>query len=330
MLVDEVVITVRAGQGGRGCVAFRREKFVPRGGPAGGDGGDGGDVVFAVDPNLNSLDTLRRRAIWRAQDGGPGEGDRRRGRNGEDLVIRVPPGTLIYDADRGALLKDLSAPGQKITIARGGRGGRGNARFATATNQAPRKAEPGEPGEERRLRIELKMIADVGIVGLPNAGKSTLLTRLSRARPKVAAYPFTTLAPHLGVVSLDEFTTFTVADLPGMMEGAHEGRGLGDRFLRHVERTRILLHLVDVSPQALRPPREAYRIIREEIRAYSDALARKPEIVAANKTDVEGAEDGVRALREVAPGAMALSAATGDGVAELVDALARALGLRAL
>jgi GTP-binding protein len=300
MFKDEAVIHVRGGRGGDGCVSFRREKFVPHGGPDGGDGGRGGHVLLRAVEDLNTLAELAHRTDWFAEAGGSGGGKNRHGRNGMDLVIRVPAGTIVKDRDRGFVLKDLSACGEEVRVARGGRGGRGNRFFASATNQVPRQYEPGAPGEERWLSLELKLIADVGIVGLPNAGKSTLLSRLSAARPRISAYPFTTLEPQLGILELESHRTLVLADLPGLIEGAHRGVGLGDRFLRHVERTRLLLHVLDVSPFALVPAPEAYRTLREELRLFSERLARLPEVVVANKVDIPGHEPALEELAKTA------------------------------
>jgi GTP-binding protein len=323
---DEIVARLKAGKGGDGAVAFLRLKYMPRGGPAGGDGGKGGDIVVEADENYNTLYHLIHVARFAAEDGRPGANKNMSGKNGRDLVVKVPVGTVLRDLDRDAVLKDLSRHGERVVACRGGKGGRGNQHFATPTRQAPKIAEPGRPGDERRVRFELKMIADVGIVGMPNAGKSTLLGRLSAARPKVASYPFTTLTPSLGILKIDEVATCVLADLPGLIEGAHEGKGLGDQFLKHVERTRVILHLVDAGPDALRPPAEAYRIIRRELESYSPVLAGKPELVVANKVDLTGAKKGVTALakacgREV----LGVSAATGRGLKELVAAIFRLL-----
>lgn len=319
-----MTVSVKAGDGGDGAISFLREKSRPRGGPDGGKGGKGGDVVFVADANVNTLHHLRHIAQFRAGAGGKGGRTKCSGKNGRDLVVNVPVGTLLYDVEKNVLLKDLNADAMRIVACRGGRGGRGNMSFATSRNHAPRKAEPGKPGEERRLRLDLKMIAQVGLVGLPNAGKSTLLARVSHAKPKVADYPFTTLTPVLGVVAIDEFTSFIMADLPGMIEGAHEGVGLGDQFLRHVERTRFIAHLIDVSPMALKPPDEAYRIIRAELAAYSPVLAAKPEIVIATKVDLPGAQ--IARLKKVVKGRIfEVSGATGQGLPELVGALAKRL-----
>jgi GTP-binding protein len=319
MFRDEVTLRAKAGDGGRGCVSFRREKFVPRGGPDGGDGGKGGDVVFEADENYNTLYHLIHTPQFRGQNGEGGGGAGCTGRNGRDLVVKVPPGTMIRDLQRGTLLKDLARHGDRIVLCKGGKGGKGNRRFATATNQTPRHAEDGHPGDERRVKLELRMIADVGIIGVPNAGKSTLISRLSHARPKVADYPFTTIVPNLGILKLDEFTTCVLADLPGLIEGAHAGKGLGDQFLRHVERTRIIVHLVDVSPMAVPPPADAYRVVRAELEAYSPTLAAKPEIVVANKLDVTGSKKGVTALKKACgKSVLPVSSVAGTGLKALV------------
>lgn len=285
MFVDQAIITVRAGDGGRGCVAFRREKFEPKGGPNGGNGGDGGDVILAADDGKHTLMDFRGKFHWEAQPGEEGRGSQQTGADGEDCIIRLPAGTLVYDADTGELLTDLG-PGQTFVVARGGRGGWGNEHFKTSTNQTPRNAEPGEPGQARRLRLELKLIADVGLVGLPNAGKSTLLASLTKATPKIANYPFTTLSPQLGIAELDPDRRLVIADIPGLIEGAAQGAGLGHDFLRHVERTKVLVHLLDVAPDNGADPADNYRTIRKEIADYSPVLAEKPEIIALNKLDL--------------------------------------------
>jgi len=283
--VDRVKIYVKAGDGGPGCVSFRREKYVPRGGPDGGDGGDGGDVILLADPQLLTLYDFYHQVHFRAENGRPGQGKKMKGRDGEDLILRVPVGTVVMDAETGEVLGDLTEPYQTLIVARGGKGGRGNAHFATPTRQAPRFAEPGKPGEERWLILELKLIADVGLVGLPNAGKSTLLSRISAARPKIADYPFTTLEPNLGVVKLPDGETFVVADLPGLIEGAHKGVGLGHEFLRHVERTRVLLFVLSVDREDLYAD---YQTLKKELKLYNPTLLQKDYLIAINKIDLLG------------------------------------------
>ncbi len=329
--VDEVRIHVKAGDGGNGAVAWRREKFIPRGGPAGGDGGSGGDVVLAVDPQLSTLLDYRYVREHRARNGESGRGSDMNGQDGADLELRVPPGTVVKDASTGEVVVDLGTAGERFVVAKGGRGGLGNINFATATNQAPRYAEDGTPGEEKDLLLELKLLADVGIVGYPNVGKSTLISRISRARPKIADYPFTTLVPNLGVVSWRE-RSFVVADIPGLIEGAHEGAGLGHRFLRHVERCRVLVHLVEgASPEPGRSPRADLEALNRELALYSPALARKPQMVAVTKIDVPEARAGGEKLRKLLarrrrPIAVhLLSAVTGEGVRELLDDVAKIL-----
>jgi len=326
MFVDRAIIYVKGGDGGDGCVSFRREKYVPRGGPDGGDGGKGGDVVVMASRNLNTLLDLSRRRKYVAQNGQRGRGSNMTGKSGRDLTIKVPMGTTLFDLDTGMLIKDLCEDGESVVVAKGGHGGKGNARFATPTNRAPRTVEEGQPGEERNLRLELKLMADVGIVGLPNAGKSTLLSKLSAARPKIARYPFTTLEPYLGIVRAGDYDRFVMADIPGLIEGAHQGVGLGDEFLRHIERTRVILHLVDVVPFTGQTPVEAYRTVRKELRAYSPALARKPEIVVANKMDLTGSEERLAELRrKIRKKVWPISAATGQGLRELVGAVFKLL-----
>ena len=324
MFIDRAEIYVRAGKGGPGCVSFRRERFIPKGGPDGGDGGKGGDVVLVADESVATLLDFAGRHHWIAENGKPGSGQNRTGRSGRDLEIRLPPGTLVYDRDTGRLLKDLNEPGMRVIIARGGRGGQGNAKFASSRRQAPRFAQPGEPAEERWLRLELKLIADVGLVGLPNAGKSTLLSRLSAARPKIGDYPFTTLEPQLGIVEVPGYRRFVMADIPGLIEGAHAGHGLGDEFLRHIERTRVIVHLVDVHPLPGAPsPIQAYRMIRKELQAYSEDLAAKPELIVANKIDLAPDLQAVDELRAELPGhpIRAISGVTGAGLSGLAEQL---------
>ncbi|HYV84926.1 MAG TPA: GTPase ObgE [Patescibacteria group bacterium] len=325
MFIDQARIVVRGGPGGNGCVSFRREKFVPRGGPDGGQGGDGGDVFIVADRSLKGLNSLRFGKVWAADRGRHGEGSNRAGKDGGDLVVRVPPGTVVLSAEGTETLADLVHVGDRFLAAAGGRGGRGNASFATSTHQAPRESEPGTPGEERELLLELKLIADVGLVGFPNAGKSTFISAVSAARPKIADYPFTTLQPHLGVVDLGQFRSFVVADIPGLIEGAHSGHGLGTKFLRHVERTRVLLHLVDVSEASGRDPVRDLEIIDAELAAFSAPLARKPQIVVATKVDTRPPASRLEALERFCAGRglpfHAVSAVSGEGVRVLLEAL---------
>ncbi len=330
MFIDYVKIHLQAGAGGNGCLAFRREKFVPRGGPSGGDGGRGGDVVLESNPHLATLLPFRYKKHFKAGRGGHGEGSKRHGKDGQDLVVEVPVGTVVSEGDSGEVLFDFDKPGLRFTAARGGRGGRGNARFATSTNQAPRRTEPGRPGQELTLTLELKTLADVGLIGFPNAGKSTLIAAISAARPEIADYPFTTLSPNLGVVSYRDFHSFVVADIPGLIEGAHDGSGLGDRFLRHVERTRLLAHLIDVSDLGPEDPEEAHRVIQQELKLYKSALARLDQIVVASKLDAANPEKLERlesyCRRQGLP-FQAISAATGSGLQQLKDEMARHLGV---
>ncbi len=320
MFFDEAKIYVKGGDGGDGVIAFRREKFVPFGGPSGGNGGSGGDVYLVVDPGLNTLIRFKKRVHFKAPAGTRGSGKNQQGKSGPDVLVSVPPGTVVYDAESGGLLADLVEAGGRVVVARGGRGGRGNAAFATPTHQAPRLAEHGEPGQERWLRLELKLIADVGIVGLPNAGKSTLLSVVSAARPKIADYPFTTLQPNLGVVTVDGYQSFVLADMPGLIEGASHGAGLGDEFLRHVERTRLLLHLLDGTSA---DPLADYETINHELAAFSPALGSRPQIAVLNKMDLPEAQAQWPRVREFMQAhdveARAISAATGQGVAELMQ-----------
>lgn len=322
MFVDEAKIYVKAGDGGPGCVAFRREKYVPKGGPDGGNGGRGGHVVFEAAGDLDTLIDFAGQHHWRAENGRPGSGSNRTGADGGDLLIRVPVGTLIYDIDLGLLLKDLNQVGMRARVCRGGKGGRGNKAFATATNQTPRTAEPGTPGQERNLRLELKLIADVGLVGKPNAGKSTLISRCSAARPKIADYPFTTLEPVLGIVELSGFRRFVVADLPGLIEGAHRGAGLGFEFLRHIERTALIVHLLDALPLDGSDPIENYKAIRRELEEHSTALAAKPEVIVVNKVDLDPqGRVAARLRRHLRKRVVSISAATGQGIQELLEGL---------
>ena len=317
--VDRVTIYVEGGDGGAGCCSFRREKYVPRGGPDGGDGGDGGDVIVAAVAGTDSLAEVVHRKHWRAPRGGGGQPDNCHGRRGGDLTIHVPPGTLVLDRDRGNVLRDLTEPGQQVTVAHGGRGGRGNRAFATATNRAPRETQPGTRGEERWIVLELKVIADAGLIGLPNAGKSTLLSRLSQAHPKVADYPFTTKHPSLGFVTIGEERAFVLADLPGLIEGAHGGTGLGHEFLRHVERTRVLVHLVEPFPPDGSDPLRNYQIIRQELKLHGRGLIAKPEIVAITKAELTGSEEVRQRLeRELGRAVLAISSVTGQGLSRLV------------
>jgi GTP-binding protein len=330
VFVDEVDIQVAAGDGGRGCLAFRREKFVPRGGPSGGDGGHGGSVYIVASPHTNTLINYRFHPESTAERGQHGMGSNCTGSSGVDLELPVPIGTLVYEkTDEGPepyrLLADLSGEGQRVLVARGGRGGMGNAHFATSTNRAPRKVQPGEPGEIKKLRLEMKLLADVGLVGYPNAGKSTLIARISAARPKIADYPFTTLTPNLGVVRLSDDRSFVVADVPGLIEGAHRGLGLGHQFLRHLERTKLLVHLVDVSSETGRDPVEDLDTIRRELELFQPTLAAKPQIVVANKIDVVDDDLRVGALArrasELGLPFFRASGVTGEGVPELLEAM---------
>jgi len=326
MFVDRVTVFVKGGDGGNGCCSFRREKYVPKGGPDGGDGGRGGSVIVRAIANADNLAPLVHRKHWRSDRGGHGGSANCHGRNSEDLFIDVPPGTVVKDRDRGHVLRDLTEPGQHVTVAAGGRGGKGNKAFATSTNQAPRECEPGGDGEERWIVLELKVIADVGLIGLPNAGKSTLLSRLSRATPQVADYPFTTKYPNLGRVAIDGEHALIFADLPGLIEGAHAGVGLGHEFLRHVERTRVLVHLVEPFAADGSDPVENYRSIRRELELYSAALAAKPEVVALSKAELTGSgEVRERLERSIEKPVLAISAVTGQGLAHLVRAVVAAL-----
>jgi GTP-binding protein len=330
MFIDEAKIRVKAGDGGNGCLAFRREKFVPRGGPSGGDGGKGGDVIMESSERHNTLVHFRFNPEYKAERGRHGEGSNKTGREGDDIVLKVPVGTIVYDDDSGEKVHDFSRADERIVVARGGRGGRGNAQFATSTHQAPREHEPGRPGEERHYRLELKLLADVGLVGYPNVGKSTLISRISAARPKIADYPFTTLQPNLGVVVAgqppDE-TSFVVADIPGLIEGAHTGAGLGTQFLRHIERTRLLVHLVDVSDASGRPdPVKDIEVINGELESFGAGLEKKPMVMVASKIDVANKDKLAKVKRYCKKHALDLfpiSAVTGKGVDELKYAIAK-------
>jgi GTPase len=321
--IDEVKIRVIAGDGGRGCVSFRREKYVPRGGPNGGDGGDGGDVIAVADPQLTTLLDLRYQKQYKADRGEHGMGKDCHGRRGEDRIIKVPVGTMIRDARTGELIGDLRTTGEQVVVAAGGRGGKGNAHFVSSTNRSPRFAQPGEPGEDRELEIELRLLADVGIIGLPNAGKSTLIAAISAVRPKIADYPFTTLVPNLGVVGYDDGKSFVVADIPGLIEGAHEGQGLGHKFLRHVTRTSLLIHLLDASMIDEKDPLAAWNAVNRELELFDPELGRKPQIVIANKIDLPEGKDKAKLLAKKLPKAYqplhAISAATTEGVRALVQ-----------
>ena len=322
MFVDEVEIFVQGGDGGHGCVSFRRERFIPRGGPDGGDGSDGGSVYLEAVKGLDTLSEMAGKHHWRAQRGGQGKGKNMTGKKGKDLIIHVPKGTLVFDRDLGMLLQDLTQAGQRVCVARGGKGGKGNAAFATATEQTPRIAQRGTEGRQRWLKLELKLIADIGLVGMPNAGKSTLLSRLSAARPKIASYAFTTLNPQLGIVELSDYRRMAMADLPGLIKGAHEGLGLGEVFLRHIERTRIIVHLLDICPQDGTAPADNYRTIRQELSAYSPKLAAKPEMIVANKMDVTGSDEDLVKLREdLGVEVMGVSAVVGTNLKQLTEAL---------
>jgi GTP-binding protein len=338
MFVDEIEIFVKGGDGGAGCVSFRREKYVPRGGPDGGDGGDGGSVWLEADPALTTLLDYHYKRHYAAERGQHGQGSNRHGASGDDRLLRVPLGTVVTDRDTGEVLGDLTAPGQRVLAVRGSRGGRGNARFATSTNRAPRRADLGRPGPSRWLHLELRLLADVGVIGFPNAGKSTLVSRVSAATPKIADYAFTTLAPTLGIVRVDAEQTFVIADLPGLIPGAAQGKGLGHQFLRHTERTRLLLHVLDLDPGTGRDPVDDLAAIDAELRAYSTALAERPQVIVANKADLvavggEGSTDAARArLRRVEEHCAreglelhVISAATGRGIGELIRGIARRL-----
>ena len=327
MFVDEVDILVRGGDGGRGCLSFHREKFVPKGGPDGGDGGRGGHVIFQVDPQISTLIDLRYQSQYRAQRGENGRHKNQHGKDGDDLIVNVPPGTLVKDAETGEILADMAASDAQFIAAAGGQGGRGNARFKSATNQAPRYVQPGIEGEERSLHLELKLLADVGIIGLPNVGKSTLISRISAARPKIADYPFTTLIPNLGVVRTSNFRSFVVVDIPGLIEGASLGAGLGFQFLRHIERTRMFVHVIDLSSVTGREPLQDFQTINAELEQYEPTLLQRPQIVAANKLDVLDDDTRLSTLRafceQEGMACYPISAVTGEGVPELIQGVTR-------
>lgn len=330
MFVDQVHIVVKAGKGGNGCVSFRRESKVPKGGPDGGRGGDGGSVLLVSETNLNSLIYFRFHPLNRAKNGKPGEGSHRQGKRGEDIILRVPVGTIVREEGRKEILHDFLEQGEALIAAKGGKGGRGNASYATSTHQVPREFQPGRPGEEKELFLELKIIADIGLVGFPNVGKSTLISGISGARPVIADYPFTTLTPNLGVVDAGGPRRFVVADIPGLIAGAHEGHGLGIRFLKHIERTKVLVHLIDVSPATGRDPVDDYAVVMKELEAYGSALAARPKIIVANKTDtLKGQRSRLERVRRLAAkeGApfFAISALTGKGLKELAAGMAQAL-----
>jgi GTPase len=326
MFVDRVTIYVKGGDGGNGCLSFRREKYVPRGGPNGGDGGRGGHVIVTAIEGTTNLAHLSFQRHWKAERGEHGGGSDCTGRNAADLRIDVPPGTIVRDRDRGHILRDLKAVGDTVIVARGGKGGHGNTHFKSSTNRAPRQVEKGEPGEDRWISLELKVIADVGLIGLPNAGKSTLLSRISRAHPEIADYPFTTKYPNLGTVNAGAERGFVVADIPGLIEGAHAGHGLGHEFLRHVDRTRLLVHLLDAVPIDGSDPVASYRTIRQELEYYSPALANRPELLVITKLDVTGAAEAAERIgRELCREALTISAVTGKGIPQLVHLIADTL-----
>ena len=329
MFRDTAKIWVKGGDGGNGIIAFQHEKYVAFGGPSGGDGGHGGSVILQADRSLRTLIDFKYKTRFGARRGMHGEGDNKTGKSGEDMIVKLPPGTVIRDAETSEVLWELLKDGDSVVAGAGGKGGKGNARFATSTNQAPRYSEPGTPGVERLIFLELKLLADAGLVGFPNAGKSTLLSRVSAARPKIADYPFTTLEPNLGVVDLGEGRSFVLVDIPGLIEGAHAGKGLGHEFLRHVERTRVLVHMLDVSGSEGRDPLDDFRVITSEIRLYSEELATHPVIVAANKMDLPGAEENLVRVQQALGSVMVypISAVTGRGIRELMTAISARLAV---
>ena len=322
MFIDEVTISIQAGGGGAGCCSFRREKYVPLGGPDGGDGGDGGDVIFEADTHLSTLTDLKNNRLYKASCGSSGKGKTMTGKRGKDLLIKIPVGTLIKDKEDLSLLADLTEHKERFVAAQGGKGGHGNARFKSSRNRAPRKFDLGVETEEKKLFLELKLLADVAVIGLPNAGKSTFISKISHARPKVADYPFTTLIPNLGVVQLDDFSTFVAADIPGLVEGAHQGKGLGIRFLKHTERSRLLVHLLDFSSGNIRNPLDDYRIVQNELKCFSKKLYQRPQILVASKVDHSEAVEKFQAyesrLKEVNPQVYVISSMTGEGVPKLL------------
>ena len=329
--IDEAKITVTSGNGGDGCLSFRREKFVPKGGPNGGDGGKGGDVVAVADANMSSLLDYRYKKQYKAQNGQPGRGKNQHGKSGSDLLVPVPAGTVITSLEDGETLADLTEDGERFILAEGGRGGRGNSRFVSPTNRVPRQTESGRAGERREVKLELKILADVGILGFPNAGKSTLISRISAARPKISGYPFTTLVPNLGVVSYGDHQSFVIADIPGIIEGAHKGLGLGIQFLKHVERTRLLVHMLDLDPVSGRDPVEDFDKINSELREYSANLAEKPQLVVLNKTDIpeagERGAEAARRLEERGIETLSISAVTGEGSRQMIYLIGERLRL---
>ncbi|MGW8325691.1 MAG: GTPase ObgE [Desulfobacterales bacterium] len=325
--IDEAMITVQSGDGGKGCVSFRREKFIPRGGPDGGDGGKGGDIILSTTSRKRTLYHFKYQKHFKAENGSHGQGKQKTGKNGRNLTIELPPGTLVIDADTGHLIKDLVETGETFVILKGGRGGQGNTKFKTSTHRTPRFAQPGEPGETRTLKLELKLLADVGIIGLPNAGKSTLISAISSARPKIANYPFTTLAPSLGVVQTGWSEPFVVADIPGLIKGAHQGTGLGIKFLRHIERTRILVHLIDASSIDPDDPLDQYHTINQELAMYDEKLAKKPQIVVLNKLDLSGVRKSADIFQSAVKDkeVVFISALTGQGLEQLKSQIVQLL-----
>lgn len=326
MFVDEVKIWVKGGDGGNGCLSFHREKFVPKGGPDGGDGGRGGHVILQVDPQLTTLIDLRYQWKYQAKRGEHGQGNNKHGKNGEDVIVRIPPGTLVKNEETGEILADLTNTDDRFIAAEGGRGGRGNARFKSPTNQTPRRVERGKSGEEWHLQLELKLLADIGIIGFPNVGKSTLISRISAARPKIAAYPFTTLTPNLGLVRISNYRSFVVVDIPGLIEGASQGTGLGFQFLRHIERTRFFVHMIDISPDTMRDPVDDFHALNAELEHYNSQLCQRPQIVVANKIDILHDQTRLHKLltfcQKQGITCLPISAVTGQGVSDVVSHMA--------